>query len=445
LNEIAPPRQLNRWAAPQFDVTNPMPKSLLTNRLPYAVLSMMLIHPLVCALTQSGKVRTPPSAPATQTALPNEQNAKSDTVAIDDDEYKLIFATNYDGKLSYSLDRGNKRLRVAIRSELDSFLQQLNRVAEQGYRLKSAIYRGVMVALVKFDERPYEYAAFDTTSNYFFSVGAFEDKYAALSRERFHVIHHSHLQSYCEDLDQDHVSLGQYCEFFHRFLLERKYGPDKPAGYALVGSKPFRTNSSVELSRLIDQKLGDGFIPTIAISGYQILVEQPEGDDRLPDKLQSAVVRLSAFKDLRKEVNELGTHGYRLALTDDGIALMIRYGETVTPVKYVWLKADNSLDRQLGVLQQKGAVYRMIFADYEGGPTILVFEENPNDQKRREYRVLKFPLQFTENAAEKKVYITLTPSSRDAMRVLNQLVKEGFVVRDLFVSDQVSVLLERSS
>jgi hypothetical protein len=400
------------------------------------------MHPPLPALAQSGRVVAPPSQP---TPLPGQLNGKRSALAPGDDEYKLVFATSYEGRLSYRLDRENKQLRQQLRSELDSFLQQLNKVGEQGYRLRSAIYSRILVGLVRFDERQYEYASFDTTSRYFFSVGAFEKSYAPRAREGFHLIHHTSLNSYCEDIDPDRSYAGQNCEFFHRFLLERPEGPEKPREYLLVGSNPFRTKSRVELSSLINEKRTEGFYPTIAVSGYEVLLEPiTDGDDHLTDKPNAQVVRHSSFNNLKKEVNDLANRGYRLALSDDGIAVMIRRSETATPVKYVWLRADKSLDRQLDTLQQSGAVYRMNLADYVGLPTILVFEQTASNEKHREYKVLKFEFQLTQNEAEKKVYISLAPSARDAMRVLNRLAKEGFVVRDLFISNQISVLLERS-
>jgi len=42
------------------------------------------------------------------------------------------------------------------------------------------------------------------------------------------------------------------------------------------------------------------------------------------------------------------------------------------------------------------------------------------------------------------VHIDLTPSSKETMKMLNSLAKDGFLVKDLFVSDKVSVLLERA-
>ena len=123
---------------------------------------------------------------------------------------------------------------------------------------------------------------------------------------------------------------------------------------------------------------------------------------------------------------------------------MYRRGEAATPVTYVWLKAKGKdFEKRLAGLQESGAVYRMTYPGGDGDETGLVFEQGAGGGRRREYKVLKFEFRFTENKAEGRVHIGLAPSSKETMRTLNRLVKEGFAVRDLFVSDEVSALLER--
>jgi len=80
----------------------------------------------------------------------------------------------------------------------------------------------------------------------------------------------------------------------------------------------------------------------------------------------------------------------------------------------------------------------------------LVFEQGPVvDGERREFKMLPLEFQVDHDGELKTpnpdVQINLADSSKQA---LNTLASEGFVVRDLFVSDfvtnKVSVLLERS-
>jgi hypothetical protein len=148
----------------------------------------------------------------------------------------------------------------------------------------------------------------------------------------------------------------------------------------------------------------------------------------------------------------LAQRGYRLALIHNQVAVMRRSRDTTAPVSYVWLDSwkKKSFEPELARLQDSGAIYRMTYPDSDGGEYTLIFEQPSVDTgKRREYRVLKVEFQETENFADQKMDIDLTPSSKETIKMLNSLVKEGFVVRDLFVSDDLdaesaSLLLERT-
>ena len=80
-----------------------------------------------------------------------------------------------------------------------------------------------------------------------------------------------------------------------------------------------------------------------------------------------------------------------------------------------------------------------------------MFEQTPvADGQRHEYKVLNLEFQLVEDMAggQREVRIELTASSKETMKLLNSLAQEGFVVRDLFVSEivsnKVNVLLERT-
>lgn len=412
-----------------------------------AFLFVTLLVPSTMAAAQSGRVTPPPPAPAAPPASPVRPKARR-TAVNGEGEYKLVFTTSYAGKRFYRTDKERKELALATRSELDNFLEQLNKVGAQGYKLTSAIYRGFPVGIARLDEAEYEYAGFDTTTNIFFGVGAFEERYAQLARQGFRLADHFFIDSYCEYADPDNAALGQNCEYTRRFLFERAKGGGQPGRYALAASAPgWKDKPSDELSALINKGLSEGFYPTSLLSGFTVLLEQPaQADERPTDRPEVQVVKSSGTDGLSKQVNELAKQGFRLALTDNGIAVMYRRDATATPVKYVWLRTqDKNFDKQLTLLQASGAVYRMIGADDSGAKNRLVFEQGLTvEGQRREYRVLKFEFQFAENAAEGRVYISLAQSSQATINVLNNLVREGFVVRDLFVAKEVGVILERS-
>lgn len=154
---------------------------------------------------------------------------------------------------------------------------------------------------------------------------------------------------------------------------------------------------------------------------------------------------------VRDKINELGKQGYRLATMNKGAAVMYRYSETTQPFAYKWLNAgDKKFAEQFAKLQADGAVYRMSYPEPTNIKNRLVFEVGPVvDGQRREYKVLQLEFQVVDDwklkSPKPDVRIELANSSKEA---LDALIYEGFVVRDLFVSDvvtnKVSVLLERS-
>jgi hypothetical protein len=405
------------------------------------------------AVAQSGKgIPAPPSkpTPSPEAASPNQGEAKrSFVIDRNADTYKLVFPT---------------------RPGLDNFGEQLNKSAEQGYKLISVVYRwqsksaftkneyAVPVGILKLDEVQHEYAWFETASTSLVAIDGFEQKYRELSQRGFRLVDQLLTNSSCDDGDPLGIVLGGGCEINHLFLLERQKGVEKPIQFIIARSPVragFKVRNEGELAAQIKEKLADGFYPSDVFSKWEILLTQTENTDEpstgSPDV---EVVMHLGLKSIEKKVNELAKQGYRLALMNKGTAVMYRHAQTVTPSTYVLLRVNRkSFDEQLAKLQESGAIYRMTYAGNGTTKDQLVFEQGlVADGRRREYKVLNFEFQVVEDlklrsGGEKEVHIDLTPSSKETMKQLNNLAKEGFVVRDLFVSDivsdKVSVLLER--
>ena len=176
-----------------------------------------------------------------------------------------------------------------------------------------------------------------------------------------------------------------------------------------------------------------------------------ETEERSANIPEVQVVMSLGLTTVREKVNALGKQGYRLATMNKGAAVMYRYSETMKPFAYKWLKAgDKRFDEQLAKLQSDGAVYRMSYPEPPNIKNRLLFEQGPvADGQRREYKVLQLEFEVVQDwklkSPNPEVHIALAKSSKEA---LNTLATEGFVVRDLFVSDvvtnKVSVILERT-
>jgi hypothetical protein len=136
-------------------------------------------------------------------------------------------------------------------------------------------------------------------------------------------------------------------------------------------------------------------------------------------------------------------------------AVMYRRPNEHEPVAYEWLNAKNkSFEKELARIQASGAIFRLIYRDpYNGNQ--LVFERRADGSAQSvAYKALKLTFQLLERPRLKDVgkvpiRVDLTPESKETVKLINNLAREGFAVRGLFVSNimssrNVGVLLERS-
>ena len=419
-------------------------------RFSVVVLALSFVGALgqLSAFAQSGRpIQQPTPTPAPVSTVP------ATTFGRDKDPYKVVLPKS-----------------PGVDTNLDSLVKQLNEAGEQGYKLISVVYRWqpksasvrreyfVPVAILKLDDVQHEYAWFETTSNSVVTINGFERKIYESAKQGFQVVDRFLISSECNPenvLAMISGGEGEACQLKDLFLLHRRKGAVEPREFIVARSPVragFKVKNEADLTSQIMKNLKDGFHPVEVFSKWEILLAHTEHTmEPSSDTPDVKVVMSLGLTTVREKVNALGKQGYRLATMDKGTAVMYRYGETTKPFAYQWLKAgDKSFDKELAKLQADGAVYRMSYPEPANVKNRLVFEQGPVvDGERREYKVL--PLDFlVDHDGELKtpnadVQINLADSSKQA---LNTLASEGFVVRDLFVSDfvtnKVSVLLERS-
>jgi hypothetical protein len=426
-------------------------------------ISIVLPPPFRGASAQSGKIvpklKRPPPAES-----PKQPEARPKFVADPDaDKYKLVFPISRSQKIykdppwnrtekkrrEKEIEQNSDNIRASYRN---SFIEQLNKAGERGYRLIALGHP--MIGIVRLGNVQYEYAWFETTSNFFFARVGFVEKCEEMARQGFSVVDHLFLGSICENggLFID-AATPPSCEYNDIYILEREKGIEVPSQYRLAHHVPRWRDGGTDfvLTTQINDYLALGFTPTLAISKYEVL-HQPitDKDEFLPEGSEVKVV--TGYFKLNKKVNELARQGYRLAFTHEEIAVMCRRRDTTAPVSYIWLdsRKKKSFEQDLAGLQASGAIYRTTLPDNYGQERTLIFEQPaPDASKRREYKVLKVEFQETENFADQRVDLDLAPSSKETIKTLNSLVKEGFAVRDLFNFDpgwtkKASVLLERT-
>ena len=410
-------------------------------------LSIFLTGLVSSASAQSGRAvpQSQPS-PAPQAAPPAPPEAMPKAIPVAGrDKYRLVFAPGYSTKED-SVPGVDKKIVILFSRPkypaFDSFVEELNKVGEQGYRLVSSV--AGRVAILRSDEAQHEYASFVTVSDEEQRKSGFLGTYAHLAKLGFRLASHSLIYGYCDPADFENAKFFETCTYIDFFLLEKEKGVEQPGSPRLVFSSlrsifdRGRPSHADAMTADLREAISAGFLPTAALSRYEILIEQTtEGDGRATAPAEVKVVRSSGsffnFKSVEKQVNEAAQQGYRLALIKNGIAVM--YRREGPPVTYVWVEANKRLEERLAKLQAGGATYRMIYPDGMGKETNLVFEQKQSDDgRRREYRVLRFELQSAEDRVGKKVSTDLSPSAQETMKEFDRLVKEGFVVRDLFMA-----------
>lgn len=352
-------------------------------------------------------------------------------------------------------DAGTYRLVFPTGPGTDEFFEQLNKAGQEGYKLLSVMYRWrrlstlngyrAPVAILKLDSVQHEYTWFKTKSKDYFTIDGFEQKYGEVSKQGFHLVDFL-VEVNCGTTNWEGDCNSEYDQLF---LFEREKGVENPQQFIVARSIPQRKlKMGAELTEQIKAKLADGFYPINVFSKFEILLTQMENHDQLstgnPDV---QVVTISVLHDVKGKIKDLAKQGYRLLLVGSGIAVMYRRADSTTPVSYEWVDADKSdFEKRLLELQGRGAVYRMVYPNRDRTTKEkLIFELRTADERvRREYKVLRFEFQDVQDAAGKRVQIDLTPASKETLKLMNNLAKEGFVVRELFKSKKVSVLMERS-
>ena len=407
--------------------------------------SIFLTGLISIASAQSGRVAptpTPQAAPST------EPEAAPKVIPLAGrDKYKLVFAPGYSTAEPPAPAGVDKRLVRLFRQPsypaFDSFMAELNKVGEQGYRLVSSVQG--RLAILKSDEAQYQYVSFVTVSDGEDSKVGFLGRYTQLAKLGYRLVSHSLYYKYCDSADFENAKFYETCEYKDFFLTEKGMGVERPGSPRMVFSvarglffgRDLPPHADVMTTGL-REVMSSSYLPTAALSRFEILVEQPANEaERTAARPEVRVLRSSSFwgsDNVRGKINEAAQQGFRLALIENGIAVMYRQEET--PATYVWVEADNKrTEERLAKLQASGAIYRMIYPDSLGRESIFVFEQKQaDDGRRREYKLLRLELQSEEDRVEKKVRTDLSPSSKETMKEFDRLVKEGFVVRDLFIS-----------
>lgn len=354
----------------------------------------------------------------------------------------------------------------ADKATMSSFVEQLNKQGEERYRLKTSTWGYqdffgvsyyVPVGILQSDETEFEYASFAVTTTLFFAIAGFEPKYVEESKKGFRLVDHFLFDAVCDQQSsEDIVQYMPFCAVTYYFLVERQKGVNALVKFEMAGDTPtFKRNPGGNLGSAIRERWADGFYPATVFTNYQImLAHAPDKTDLQPEPVEVQVVTSTFLDRVKKKIRKLAQQGFRLSVIGQECAVLYRLPNEQSPVTYEWLNArDKKFEKELTRLQESGAVYRMVYRD-QNLENQLVFERSSNGSDRSvEYRVLTLKFQLADPPKRKGDRVSdprveLTPEAKETVKLLNDLARQGFVVRDLFrpqfISNRVSVLLERS-
>ena len=354
---------------------------------------------------------------------------------------------------------------------ISTFISELNSVGAEGYRLKSVIFGyqdlsggsyAVPVAILQSDEAKFEYTSFEGTAFNTFGVGDFEKQYQPQAKKGFTLVNYFQTVTSCaDDSAEPGVPTIPFCQTTHLFLLEREQGRNSPTEFFVAETFPkAKRNMGEKLTGGLTEKLADGFYPVKVLSNYQVLLaRRTEKDDFPTEQLEVQVLTPSFMNGTKGKIETLSQQGFRVAVFDEECAVMYRLRGTQQPVSYEWLRpGKKNFGRELKRVEESGALYRMLYIDPWGGYQLVFEREADNTRQRREYKTLTLSFQLLNADRIKESQhlkqrrpepqLDLTPESRQTLELINNLSKEGFVVRDVFItsirSKSVGVLLERA-
>lgn len=245
------------------------------------------------------------------------------------------------------------------------------------------------------------------------------------------------------------------------FILERKNEIIVELGDSriVIGRWGWGKSPTKELQQSLEKTVKSGFVPIDMGYGkvgnrYAVFLVMTKDDSvseyPIGNNLTYRILK-SEYK-FEKKVNFLAKQGFKILFYDTygayGFVTMFKENQSSELVSYHWVDViEKSWQDQISELSSQGAVYKTLGSTatslycetFEGK---LLFEKPLKDNgKRNEYKILKIS-DRTSHAGNKQISKDLTPTS-ETLQEFDDLVKEGYVISDLFYAEGINVLFER--
>lgn len=371
----------------------------------------------------------------------------------------------------------SEEYKYIVSKGIKNFIKKLNKHGKCGYKLEKLTYllsgstemfdEIIMAAVVKRDTSDrYEYDWFEAVTPgevvtrinlrakkgfYFRDIIPFAQNFCPKSKQ------------YSSETEQTEKMWDQIKEnlslvFGDIYFLEKKESEDKVKEYRnLVGNLGWGKKPTEELQRSLDEKVKENFHP-VAIGSSKvfnkeamtILVERDEDKKYLSPNLIYKIVR-SEFS-FEKNVNRLAKEGFKLALTGEiwayRHAVMVKETENKLPLfSYDWINtATKSGAKEVINLPKDTAVPKFAVSRLTGcfyTESRLVFEKSNVENRSLDFKVInltdKLPNEtFNNDVAEAGFY-----PSEETTRKFQNLLKDGYVIQELFVMGNIFVILSK--
>lgn len=337
-------------------------------------------------------------------------------------------------------------LEQVIETNLERFQNNLNEASRAGYRVVYSIPR-LRAALMELDKGEYEYRLFTVESSFHFAKACAGNDLKAIIESGYKIIGQQAHPTSCNSPEPGQIPIGEDCTYKNTYLAEKELKGSGIRLQSVVSSYPkWGASPSEELSQLAQAGLVKGFFPQMAISKYEILLQELSDLNEADKDVDIKIVRQRwGSSGFQKNINTLAKQGYMLIDIIHGMAVLYKNNDTAnSSVKYTWIRADKKdFDKKLVDAQRKGWNYSMFYPDQNGERQTLIFEENLKQKNTpSEFRIFDLEFEKTEDGSKSKEITKLTEASEKTLEEINDLSKKGFTVKDLIYVNGIKIILE---
>jgi hypothetical protein len=333
------------------------------------------------------------------------------------------------------------------------FGNELNRYGNCGYRLEKSNkiplkreiseWQTYFFAVMKLDTpNRYEYQWFEA-----YSPGEVQNRMNIRAKQGFY-FKASHpfqiIAENAEDSPSDSVTNHLRSTYGTFLIFERKDNEIVNREYRILDSDGIGKKMKSEHQSKFNYYLGKGFHPVgfVKLSVYFAIVMEKNGQSESNIDYKFLHYNFS----LTKKLGELSKTGYEPNLLIPYAALLKKdSNSTNSPKSFILIENPSKIPENPSLLKDKYYLKSSLFYvdDYDL-KTSLLFAESQESKNRYEYKIYKMT-KVLESPKKMVNYDTLRePPTAEMPAEFQNLLKQGYVVREILASKEIYILLERA-